>query len=470
MIHIEDCLYIGNRREVFWDDTMLDTDPEKTTTVFRLHEPVQRECVLTLDLPWDTPPNAYLCVIQDGDVYRMYLRSANLSYAESRDGIHWERPNLGIVSWNGSKDNNILIDGKDYPFDGTRVFLDENPACPPEERYKLAGSFGPPGKVRLHIFAGADGVHFRYLGMLPLEGSFDSVNTVFWNRQTGKYECFFRDFHPSGDPSYPLRTRDIRVSSSKDLFSGWAEPKPLIYEQQVDWHMYTNSIMKYDRADHVYIGFPARYVERQAWTDNYEELCGLEKRRERFDPADPRRALAVTDTLFMTSRDGYFWKRYPDAFLRPGPEHPTNWVYGSVYFSNGLVETAPAHPGCDRELSFYCLENRYSGKPGQVWRYTVRRDGFVSQYAPYPGRKLTTKKFVFEGNSLSINFATSAFGHIDLWLEDESKRRIFAKGLFGDSTDRHVRFAGDLSAFAGKPVVLKAEMLDADFYSFKFDG
>lgn len=466
----DEVINIGKRREVFWDDTMIDTDPEYTTAVFRLHEPVQKECVLTLDKPWDTPPNSYLCVLQDGGIYRMYLRSANLSYAESRDGIHWECPNLGIIEYDGSYDNNILTDRSEYPFDGVRVFIDDNPDCAPEERYKLAGSFGPPGKVRLHIFAGPDGIHFNYKGMLPIDGSFDSVNTVFWDRQTQSYQCFIRDFHPSGDPSYPLRTRDIRFSSCRELFpkNGWPEPKPLIYEQQVDWHMYTNSIMKYYRADHVYIGFPTRYVERQKWTDNYEELCGLESRRERYTPEDPRRALAVTDTLFMTSRDGLFWKRYPDAFLRPGPEHPTNWVYGSVYFSNGIVETASSHPGCDSELSFYCLENRYSGKPGEVWRYTIRKDGFVSMHAPFPGRKLKTKRFIFDGKDLFINFSTSAFGHIDLILEDDSKNRLFAKGLFGDSTDRHVRFDGDLSSFAGRPVILKAEMLDADFYGFRF--
>lgn len=40
---MEQAISIGSRREVFWDDTMLDT--EQTSTVFRLHEPVQRECV-----------------------------------------------------------------------------------------------------------------------------------------------------------------------------------------------------------------------------------------------------------------------------------------------------------------------------------------------------------------------------------------------------------------------------------------
>ena len=32
-------------------------------------------------------------------------------YAESRDGVNWSKPNLGLFEFNGSKDNNIVLDG-----------------------------------------------------------------------------------------------------------------------------------------------------------------------------------------------------------------------------------------------------------------------------------------------------------------------------------------------------------------------
>ena len=32
-------------------------------------------------------------------------------YAESRDGIEWTRPHLGLVEFEGSKENNIIWDG-----------------------------------------------------------------------------------------------------------------------------------------------------------------------------------------------------------------------------------------------------------------------------------------------------------------------------------------------------------------------
>ena len=69
--------------------------------------------------------------MKDGDVYRMYYRGSSdpsytmksqlrpgeqitaahpqyACYAESRDGITWTRPSLGLFEFNGSKDNNIV--------------------------------------------------------------------------------------------------------------------------------------------------------------------------------------------------------------------------------------------------------------------------------------------------------------------------------------------------------------------------
>lgn len=369
---MEKYINIGSRREVFWDDTMIDT--EKTTTLFRLHEPIQRECVLTFDQPWAGPYGSFLNVLQDGDLYRMYLPMCKngVVYAESRDGIHWDLPSQGIVEVNGSTENPMLFDmeelkaaGFDDHFDAFRVFIDDNPECKPEERYKAVAN----GDKTLWGFYSPDGIHFKMMGLIKIEGSLDSVNTVFYNMETATYQAFIRHFHPQSVPNEPW-IRDIRFCESKEIYPSDGKPWPvaqrLQYDCTTDWQMYINSIMKYYRAHHVYIGFPSRYVQRRQWTENYDELCGREKRQERLKMSDSRYALAVTDTLFMTSRDGLHWKRYPEAFLRPGPEHPQNWVYGSVYFSNGIVETKSAHEGCDNEISFYCIENRWSDKPRQV--------------------------------------------------------------------------------------------------------
>jgi hypothetical protein len=99
----------------------------------------------------------YGTVIKDGGKFRMWylgmfeteLKSGNapgwwrpMCYAESDDGVHWTKPELGLVEFNGGKKNNIcLIEGE--PFALTRVddFLSvlHDPADPdPARRYKAA--------------------------------------------------------------------------------------------------------------------------------------------------------------------------------------------------------------------------------------------------------------------------------------------------------------------------------------------
>ena len=51
------------------------------------------------------------------------------------------------------------------------------------------------------------------------------------------------------------------------------------------------------------------------------ELCGKEKRLERLANM-ARLGLAITDGLFMSSRDGYNFKKYDEALIPPPAENP----------------------------------------------------------------------------------------------------------------------------------------------------
>ena len=213
---------------------------------------------------------------------------------------------------------------------------------------------------------------------------------------------------------------------------------------------------------------PTRYVERKEWTANFDRLCGREKRLERMK-IDRRFGLAVTDCLFMSSRDGKNWARFDQAFLRPGPEYPTNWVYGSCYPSVGLIPTPSGAPGAEEEWNFYTFDNHWMGEPTQAVRYTIRKDGFISLHAGARPETVVTKSFIFEGNRLEINFSTSARGYLRLRLCTEDGSVQLSSGeLFGDRVSRAVDLDGDVSALAGKPVRLEIEMLDADLYAFQF--
>jgi hypothetical protein len=102
-------------------------------------------------------------------------------------------------------------------------------------------------------------------------------------------------------------------------------------------------------------------------------------------------------------------------------------------------------------------------------RYTVRRDGFVSRHAGEEEKILDTKPFVFEGERLTVNLSTSAFGYAIFKLETaDGKLCTESVEYFGDATDKPIAFRNPAVLFSGREVILTVRLLDADFYSFKF--
>ncbi len=482
----------------FWDDEIVDK--KHTTAEKRLHEPVRREAVLTCDRPWEGDGSGYFHTLYDEKkrVYRLYylgfsmfredgtlyhLDDVRVCCAESEDGINWVRPSLGIVSFGGSTDNNIILETSMLPglvgIDNFFVTVDTNPAPAVKGRFKAVMQYterNPDGPNRrcLASFVSEDGYHFTRFGTVTDKGWFDTLNTVSWHEKTKRYLCYIRSYHDKdtgGDfdrsGTIPLNSyvRDIRVVTSKD-FIHWTEPVRVKLSSKEDFPLYTNCVSVYPGSD-MLVGLPTRYNERHEWTDSFDALCGKEKRLARMK-SDPRFGLAVTDCLFMCSHDGKKWTIYDEAFLRPGSEHPDGWMYGSCYPSVGFIETPGAVKDSDKELSFYCYENHWSGDAAVLYRVTIRRDGFVSRRAGYKEKKLTTKPFVYEGGAFHLNLSTSARGYVKATLMDtETGETRASTEFFGDSTDKPIPM-GDLTAFKGKKVTLTLLISDADVYAFEF--
>ena len=464
---------IKKRLEVFWDDTLVDT--KKTTASKKLHESIRRELAITHDEPWEGDCCDYHNFFKDSNgLYRMYYLGWNFKrpgicvcYAESTDGVHWIKPELGICEYNGSTRNNIILDPNTAIFDNFMVIRDPNQNEGSNELYKGICSIKSEhakNKNVLWCFTSPDGIHFRKAWIMSDVGAFDTLNTVVWDQYTCRYYTYIRDYH-NRENCKPVR--DIRVMISKD-FHEWTTPELLDFMGGDDYPLYTNVVQKYYRADHIFIGFPSRYVERPQWNSNFDRLCGKEKRLERMR-TEPRFGLAVTDCVFMCSRDGMKWNRTNEAFMRPGPEEPYNWVYGDCYPALGVAETYGSYPGTDNELSLFSFSNHWSNIPAQLWRYTIRLDGFISRHAGYDEKILVTKPFIFEGDCMHINFSTSAIGYLYFTLRTEEGRTIESDEIFGDSTDRIVDFKhSNITDFVGRSVVMEIRMKDADIYSFCF--
>lgn len=491
----QDPIDVGSRRELFVDDYLIESLAGKAE--LRLNHPVARELVLEHDAPWEGTGSGYHSVFRDGQLYRLYYKAWHLDvsggklnsgshplyccYAESDDGIHWRKPELGLHEFNGSKANNIVIvSGKigEASVDAGHpaVFKDENPDCPPDARYKaILRSSGPRG---LLAFKSPDGIHWSLMSEKPVitEGAFDSQNLAFWDPVRREYRAYWRIFTAGTTTEKTWRPsgyRAIRTATSPD-FLNWGPHADLTYVDSPVEHLYTNQIKPYYRAPHIFIGFPTRYVER-GWSDSMRALPEPEHRELRAK-ASLRYGTALTEGLLMASRDGVHFKRWNEAFLRPGIQREGTWHYGQQYIAWHVVETASSLEGAPNELSLYAGESYWTGNSSALRRYTLRIDGFVSAWAPFSGGELVTKPLKFDGKRLTVNFSTSAAGGIRVELQTPDGEPIPGFSLddcqevFGDELERTVSWAGgsDVASLSGQPVRLRFALRDADLFSFQF--
>ena len=442
---------IGTDRQLFVDDYWV---AEATDVRRVLHEPVRREIAVAGDKPWDHHSICAACIIDDGDRYRMWYRcdhdpamrfkrsGHDAAYAESTDGVHWDKPNLGLFEVNGSRDNNIVWMGP-----GTNLvpFRDPNSNVPDDERYK---AFVRTREIL--ALASPDGIRWHLMRDEPVmtDGPFDSVNRPFWDVERGEYVAYTRGVAGAG--TFKGGVRWIRRSTSKD-FLNWT-PLELIRTGDTPFeHLYTNACVQYERAPGTYLMFPSRYVV------------------DRLPDPDWTYDTGVDDIVFMSSRDGInFDRSFMEAFIRPGLDR-NNWHDRGIYIECGLLQTSP------EELSLYGMENSHLPSV-RIRRYTLRTDGFVSMNAGYSGGEFTTRPLVFSGDELEVNYSTSAVGSIRVEVQDGEGHALPGYALddcpetFGDEIEGVVRWknGASLSDLAGKPVVLRFALMDADVYAFKF--
>ncbi len=289
-------------------------------------------------------------------------------------------------------------------------------------------------------------------------GTFDTINTAFWDSHAGCYRSFTRYFEnldvDSTEPDVlgpkPTVVRAIQSSTSQD-FIHWT---PVAHHQYADdvagTQLYTNATVPCPGAEHIYLAFPNRYVQERV-------------------PNPDHPYPGVNDALFMTSRDCVHWTRYLEAWVRPGLD-PLNWTDRNNYPTWGIVQTS------DTEWSMYISEHyRHPTARPRLRRLSVRPHGFVSLHADYAGGQCVTNPLVFAGRELRLNCATSAAGYITVELQDERGAPLdgFTLGdadlFFGDALDAPMTWCGnaDLSPLVGQPVRFRFVLRDADIFALR---
>ena len=369
--------------------------------------------------------------------YKMWYEAGwlhRMAYAESEDGIHWDRPNLDIVEGT----NRIL---KDVVADSSTVFMDHE--ADPNERYKLF--IRSPdidyhtGERHVHgyVAVSSDGIHWER--MTPTSNLGDR-STIFYNPFRKKWVYSIRK--NTGEVTAWRRGTNDRVREYRecdDLLEGakWIHEDGT--RENVNW-MRTDVR---DLRDPACGDYPQLYnFDAVAYESIMLGLFQIHK-----GPSNPVCDKGgfpkLTELIASYSRDGFHFSR-PDreAFI-PASREVGEWDRGYVQSVGGVCLIH------GDELWFYYIgfegDDRRMLHPKDIdAKHTnastgiakLRRDGFVSMDGT--GWLKTERLSVAEGrNKLFIN-AKAIHGEVRAALLDGN-----GEVLEGYSEDDCVPFVGN---------------------------
>lgn len=429
----------SNRTELIYDDTCFD---HAQNIRFQINHPERKEIVLEFDRPWEGFASTYHSILFDKEtsLYYLYYRgmptdndsdmSVSTCVAVSEDGIHFVRPELGIYEKNGSKRNNIILSGDAKLCHNFAPFLDTNPDCPKEERFKAVAGQYPEG---LFVFCGGDGYHFHKYSEAAVitNGAFDSLNTAFFDTVNQVYRCYSRYFDQGSFSGY----RSIQSYVSQDMIH-WTDPVPNRYPDRPELrqHLYTNSTRPVPGSEHILVSIPMRFQPERKKVSRHPEA-------------------GVSDCILMFSRNGNDWKiPFVQPWIYPGLDEKA-WTQRNFIVSAGIAETGD-------ELSFY-IDEHYMWEDNRLVRYTIPLGRFASAYSE--DGLLITKPFVPDTDTIGLNYMTSAYGTLTVCVLDENGRCLpeETKEIYGNELRKTVTFSG----ICGRKIRLSFRLQDAFLFA-----
>ena len=389
-------------------------------------------------------------------------------YATSRDGIHWEKPLLGLVESHGNRENNLItVDGDPRAFT-QHVFID--PDAPRESRYR--GFIGPRGRQPI---ISSDGFLFRKLPVPPIPSEDESH--INWDEGGKQYILTVKHPGPFG--------RSVYLSVSKD-FESWTEPVLIYHADAKDQVLGAHHLVEVARNPRMWrptINKPAEYnVEIYnmpvfAYEGLYIGLPTYFESSGRI--AKPRgNQDGVSSPKLASSRNLSAWTRVGDRrhFIPLSEMGP-----GVVDTGQILAASRPIRMG--DELWFYYSGIDVRHRPdvprvideyrGAIHLAKLRLDGFVSMRGDDEGGFLDTRPVHLEGNRLFVN-GSAPEGRISAEITDREGRNVLPGWgrddcvvITGDHLRAEVTWQGkNFKELSGQPVRIRFILNRADLYSF----
>ena len=433
--------------QLFVDDYLVAS---RDNVVRRYHpfEKYTNNPILVVDQPWEYTVVSLGTVLpaEDGKGYRMWYESWTRRgdpehgfslYATSLDGIHWDKPKLGLNAWqkNGSKDNNFVVAG------GSVMHTPDDPD--PARRYKAITT------VEYRFSGSPDGLRWERLSKDKVFSAGDTGH-VMWDPLTAKYRGYAKI---SADVS-GQRRRAVGYSEGTG-FEAWPRMRLIMAPDDFDdrWvkpgsiqrtHFYNCPVIAYQN---MYLGFLMIY--RAEDDEGYFH--------------------GPIFAELVTSRDGIHW-------LREGGDRPPILPCGPARtWDHGMVFAGSLLPAGD-QLRLY-----YSGYDGlhdylpfhsAIGLATLRKDGFASLDGEDNPGEVTTKRLTGLTGQLHVNCQAKA-GLLQVEVLDAKGRVLpgYRKGDCneprGDGVDQIVTWQehNELPA-TQEPLRLRFHLKNVSLYSF----
>jgi len=342
-------------------------------------------------------------------------REMGVCYAVSRDGLKWEKPELGLVEFEGSKANN-LVARKTH---GAGVFKDPHETNP-DRRYKMF--------YRKAVRFSADGLRWsEAVDCREIGAPGDTHNNAFWSPELKKYVGITRLREGQRTVGRTESTDFVRWTQAVEVLRG--DPQRQTYAMPVFRH-----------AD-VYLGLVM--ILRGGGEDRVH--CEL-----------------------AWSPDTLRWERIePGKALIPNADTEGAYDWGCVY-----AAAVPVVRDGEIRLYYGSSNGRHAGwRDGFFCLAILRPDGFAGYEPVDPASPATivTRPVVCPGEPLRIT-ADATGGSVRIALLDaEGKLLAAGEPISGDVTDRPVSLPQDvMAAQTGKGVRLRIEIMRAKVYSFAF--
>lgn len=347
-------------------------------------------------------------------------REMGICYATSKDGLKWEKPDLGLVEYNDSKQNNIVWRGPH----GAGVFKDEHEKDT-AKRYKMIFQ-------GLAVSFSADGIHWSDRTKVKgVSVAGDTHNNALWAPSLNKYVGITRTWKKRAGEK--KREREVARIESDD-FINWTKEELVLQGEEYDLQPYAMPTFYYAG---VYLGLVAIHEQSsdRVWTE------------------------------LTWSPDTKSWYRIsPGTALIPNSEPKLAYDYGCVY--------ACAYPVFKKdEIQLYYGGSdwlHYGWRNGSLCLATLRPDGFAG-YTPQNTNKpakITTTPMDYNGQAISITADVEKGGSITVMVLNENGEEIsLAKPVSKTCTDKHIRL-GKIAK--SEKIRLKFELNRAKLYSFSF--